>query len=125
MPISSIVVATAGIVMLLGVAPAAPTPLAPMMVDWQRYFALDWQATQKDGRSLVTGTVSSTSACGAKRIQLLIDGLDPNGQLVDQRVVWLGTDLPAGSHVYFEVPAVPRASNHRVSVFAFEVKKDC
>jgi hypothetical protein len=122
-----VVVVAAGILVLLGTTPApvASAPLAPLIVNWQRTFTVDSQVTQKDGRSLVTGTVLNTSTCGAQRIQLLIDALDPGGAFVDQRIVWLGVDLTPGSHAYFEVPAAQPAASHRVSVFAFESKKRC
>jgi hypothetical protein len=122
-----VVVVAAGILALLGAAPApvASAPLAPLVVNWQRSFTIDSEVIQRDGRSLVTGTVLNTSTCGAHRIQLLIDALDPGGNFVDQRVVWLGSDLTAGSHAYFEAPAAPPAASHRVSVFAFETKKRC
>jgi hypothetical protein len=121
-----IAVAAAGFA-LAGVAPGtlAAAPLAPRVVNWERYFTIDSQVTHKDGRALVTGTVLNTSTCGAQRIQLLIDALDPGGSFVDQRIVWLGTDLSAGSHAYFEAPAAPSATSHRVSVFAFEIKRRC
>jgi hypothetical protein len=105
--------------------PVAPASLSPLVVDWQRYFTINWQVTQKNGRSLVAGTVLNTSTCGAKRVQLLIDALNSSGGLIDQRVVWLGLDLNAGGHAYFEAPTTASAASHKVSVFAFEVKKDC
>jgi len=105
--------------------PVTAAPLAPLVVNWERSFAIDSQVIQKDGRPLVTGTVLNTSTCGAQRIQILIDALDAGGNFVDQRIVWLGTDLTPGSHAYFEAPAARTATSHRVSVFAFESKKRC
>ena len=112
---------------LLGVASVAlaatAAPLSPLIVGWEQYLTVDWHETNKDGRTLVTGTVRNTSGWAAKKIQLLVDGLDPNGQVVDQRVVWLGTDLPSGQRVYFETPGIERAVSHRVRVFAFDSGK--
>ena len=122
-----IVGVAAGIVALLSTTPAPVTsaPLAPLVVNWQRSFTIDSQVTQRDGRALVTGTLLNTSSCGAQRIQILIDALDAGGHFVDQRIVWLGTDLTPSSHAYFEAPAVQTAASHRVSVFAFESRKRC
>lgn len=122
-----IVAVTAATLGLLGstATPVAPARLAPLVADWERYFTIDWQSTRTDGRSLVTGTVLNTSNCSARRIQLLIDALNSGGGLVDQRVVWLGSDLTPGSHVYFEVPTAAPAARHQVSVFAFDMKKRC
>jgi hypothetical protein len=127
MRISPLVVVVFGMVTLLGATrvPVAPAPLAPLVVDWERNFTIDSQGAQRDGRPLVTGTVHNTSNCSAQRIQLLIDALNPDGGIVDQRVVWLGSDLTPGTHAYFEVPAVAPTASHRVSVFAFEAKKRC
>lgn len=102
---------------------ATAAPLSPLITDWEQYLTVDWQETKKDGRPLVTGTVRNTSDWGARRIQLLVDGLDLNGQVVNQRVVWLGTDLPPGSHVYFEAPGIEAAVSHRVRVFAYDLGK--
>ena len=129
MRVSLIRMASATIFALMGVAygyvAGEAALLAPLMTDWDQYLTVDWQATQKAGRTVVTGTVRSTSAWGAKRIQLLIDGLDPGGQVVTQRVEWLGSDLTPGSHAYFEVPVAEGASRYRVRVFAFDPIKRC
>jgi hypothetical protein len=124
---AGVVVVAAGIVASFGATRASVTsaPLAPLVVNWQRSFTIDSEVTQRDGRALVTGTVRNTSTCDAQRIQILIDALDAGGNFVDQRIVWLGTDLTPGSHVYFEAPAVQTAASHRVSVFAFESNKRC
>jgi hypothetical protein len=98
---------------------AVAQPLSPLVVDWEQYFRVESRAASRDGRSVVSGTLWNTAPWGAKRIQLLVEALDGNGQPVNQRVVWLGVDLTAGSHAYFEVP-VPAAASYRVRVFAFE-----
>ena len=47
--------------------------------------------------------------------------LDASGQIVAQRVEWLGgSDLPGFSTTYYEVPIRQQASRYRVSVFAFD-----
>ena len=66
-----------------------------------------------------SGAVRLLANWGAKRIQLLVDALDAGGQVVNQRVIWLGVDLAPGTHAAFEVP-MPVSSSYRVSVFAFD-----
>jgi hypothetical protein len=105
---------------LFGPIEAISAEISPLVTDGAQYLAVDWQETKKDGRTLVTGTVRNTSDWGAKRIQLLVEGLDASGQVVNQRVVCLGTDLPSGQHVYFEARAIEGAAGHRVRVFAFD-----
>jgi len=97
-----------------------PTLLQPLAVDWASYFAIDSQATPQDGRALVSGRVTNTTGWRARRIQLLVEGLDATERVVSQRVVWLGVDLPPGDHAYFEVPVTPTSASYRVQVFAFD-----
>jgi hypothetical protein len=118
-----VVVVVAGILgVFAGCArPAQPSHLLqPLAVDWASYFTVEWQATPQDGRALVSGKVTNTTGWGARRIQLLVEGVDPTGQVVSQRVVWLGVDLPSTSHAFFEVPVVPTSTSYRVQVFAFD-----
>jgi hypothetical protein len=101
-------------------APAA-VPLYPLVSGWEQWFRVDSQASIRDGNAVVSGTVWNTSDWSARRVQLLVEGLDASGKPVSQRVVWLGLDLPRGTHAYFEVP-MPASVSYRVSVFAFERK---
>ena len=108
--------------LVLGLATAsgqAAQLLFPLVGDWDQYFRVDAESTARDGRAIVSGRVWNVSSWRADRIQLLVEGLDANGQPVIQRVVWLGTDLSSGMHAVFEVP-VPTAASYRVSVFAFD-----
>jgi len=91
-------------------------PLSPLIVDWDRYFAVQSQPGVREGRTVAT--VRNTSLWNASNIQLLVEELDASGQPTSQRVVWLGSDLPAGGRADVDVPVSPAAS-HRVRVFAF------
>ena len=95
-------------------------PLSPLVVDWARYFSVDSRPVTRDGRSVAGGTVWNISDWGASRIQLLVEALDASGRAVDRRVIWLGSDLAAGSNAYFEAP-MPSSASYRVSVFAFNL----
>ena len=105
--------------MMITVSAGAAQLLAPLVVDWEQYFRVESQPANRGGRSMVTGTVWNTSTWGAKKIQLLVEALDGNGQVVNQRVAWLGSDLAPGTHASFDVP-MPAAASYRVSVFAFD-----
>jgi hypothetical protein len=105
--------------MLVMVGAGAAQPLSPLVVDWEQYFRVESRSVSRADGSVVTGTLWNTATWGAKRIQLLVESLDGNGQPVHQRVVWLGVDLTAGSHASFEVP-MPAAASYRVRVFAFD-----
>jgi hypothetical protein len=55
---------------------------------------------------------------------LLVDGLDAEGTVVEQRLVWLlPPDLTAGTRQYFLVPMRPAATRYRVSVYSFDGDK--
>jgi hypothetical protein len=107
------------LVLLAATLSVAAEPLRPLVVDWEQYFRVESRAVTRDGRVLVTGTLWNTTTWGARRIQLLVEGLDAGGQVVNQQVVWLGVNLNAGAHAYFEVP-MPVSPSYRVSVFAFD-----
>jgi len=93
--------------------------LQPLTVDWPQYFRIDSESSVRDGRAVVTGKVWNTTIWGAKRIRLLVDAVDAGGQVIDQRIIWLGVDLAPGTHAAFEVP-MPASPGYRVSVFAFD-----
>jgi hypothetical protein len=94
-------------------------PLAPLVVNWEDYFQLDWQVGERRGHSVLTGHVRSTQKYGARWMQLLVDRVDARGALIDQRLVWLPSEVTRGSQVYFEVRVEPAAS-YRVVVYAYE-----
>ena len=98
---------------------AVAQSLQPLVVDWQQYFRVESESSVQAGRSLVKGKVWNIAPWRATKIQLLVDAVDAGGQVVNQRVVWLGADLTAGTHASFEVP-MPASSAYRVSVFAFD-----
>jgi len=93
--------------------------LQPLVVDWPQYFRIESESSARDGRTVVKGNVWNTANWSTKRIQLLVDAVDAGGQVVNQKVIWLGVDLAPGTHAAFEVP-MPASSAYRVSVFAFE-----
>jgi hypothetical protein len=96
---------------LVTVAVGAAQPLTPLVVDWQQYFTVE----QRPGAA----TIWNTSGWNAQRIQLLIEALDGAGQPTTQQVVWLGSDLPAGTHADVDMPVSP--APYRVRVFAFNL----
>lgn len=107
--------------MLVTGGAGAAQPLAPLITEWDQYFSVHSRPVMRDGRSVGSGTIWNVSGWGARRIQLLVEALDDNGQAVNQRVIWLGVDLPAGAHAFFEAPLVSSGS-YRVRVFAFNLE---
>ena len=114
-----LIAATASAAIAQSLQPLIAQPLQPLVVDWEQYFRIDAESSTRGGRTVVTGTVWNTAPWGAKRIQLLVDALDEQGHVVNQRVTRLGIDLAAGTHAAFEVP-MPPAASYRVRIFAFD-----
>lgn len=101
-----------------GRAPAAEL-LAPLEVGWEQWFRIESDVATRDGKSVVSGRIWNTATWGAKRIRLLVDALDASGVPTNQRVIWLGVDLAAGTHAAFEVP-MPPAASYRVRIFSYD-----
>lgn len=99
---------------------ATAQTLTPLVLGWERFFTLTWEASQDRGQPIVSGYIKNDAGFGARRIQLLVEAIDASGRVTGQRVSWLGSSLTAGMRAYFETPAPPPAASYRVSVFAYE-----
>lgn len=107
-------------VMLLASSAMAAGPLTPLVIGWEQFFRLNWTVGERKGKPVVTGTIYNNWGFTAANVRLLVDELDANGQIVEQRIGWLGFTLTPGTTAPFEVPVVHATPNHRVSVFAFD-----
>jgi hypothetical protein len=107
--------------LLLAGAPVSGA-LAPLEVDWDQIFRLEWQVTERDGRALISGKIRNVSFYGVSRIQLLVDQIDAGGRAVAQRIAWLGSSLQPGESVFFDVPVPSRDDTYDVRVYAFDRK---
>jgi hypothetical protein len=116
------VLAITALVTVLAIATGAiAQSLTPLLPGWERYFTVSWEPFDRRGEPYLGGYIVSNYGVTAMRVQLLVDSLDSSGQIVGQRVEWLGGgNLPGFSRTYFEVPIRQRASSYRVSVFAFD-----
>jgi hypothetical protein len=99
---------------------ATAQSLTPHFVGWENYFSVTWETSERRGRRYLSGYLLNQYGATATRVQLLVDGLDTSGQVVAQRVEWLGNTAPGFSRTYFEVPLPGPASTYRVRVFAFD-----
>jgi hypothetical protein len=99
-----------------GLHPNATTTTA--IVGWERYLQIEMAQLQPSGR--VEGYVSSRYGTMLVNVQLLAQALDANGNVVGQKLAWLGTPVPPLQSVYFQVPGMPAAAQYRVSVWAFD-----
>jgi hypothetical protein len=94
--------------------------LQPHVYNWQHFFRLDWEVGEQKGKPLVWGHLVNAWSAPAGRVQLLIEGLDDGGRVVNQKVAWLGRTLEPGATTYFSEAAPGPAATYRVSVFAFD-----
>ena len=107
--------------MLASATRVAAQSLTPWFPEWERYFTVSWEPLDRRGQPYLSGYIVSSYGVTATRVQLLVDSLDSSGQIVAQRVEWLGGgNLPGFSRSYFEVPIRQQAPSYRVRVFAFD-----
>jgi len=99
---------------------AVPAAYTPLVHGWEQFFTITSAVSARRGQPWVDGYVRNNWGFWATRVQLLVDGLDASGNVVSQRVAWLGSQIPPGSRVYFETPAPTPATTYRVSVFAYD-----
>ena len=97
-----------------------PPRLTPLVVDGERYFALQWQAAEQKGTPHVQGVIGNRFGFGARKVRLLVDSLDPAGAVTDQTLVYLPFDLMPGSQYYFDTRVPAPAASYRVVVFQYE-----
>jgi hypothetical protein len=77
-------------------------------------FRLEWS---KDGRR-VNGYVHNPTSRYAAYMQLLVEGVDPAGNVVSQTKTWV-RDVPPNNRAFFEV-SVPDAPSYRVSILSYK-----
>lgn len=92
----------------------------PLVRGWEQFFRVTWEPFERWGRPSLGGYIVNDGGLTAMRAQLLVEALDPSGNVVKQTVQWVGSPIPPGARVYFEVPVPQSAPAYRVSVFAFD-----
>jgi hypothetical protein len=95
-----------------------PGNLQPLVVGWQQFFRVQWDATRYNGQALVDGYITNVWGFAALNVQLLVTGYDATGRQVGQVVAWGPSEIDFGARVYFNVP-VPTAATYDVAIFAW------
>jgi hypothetical protein len=104
-----------------GAASGAGTLLTPLVAGWEKYFKIESELVEVYGRPIIRGYVLNDWGFVARRIQLLFESLDDNGNVLAQRVDWLTPSvLTPGTRAYFEAVAPAFSLRYRVSVYAFD-----
>jgi hypothetical protein len=106
---------------LAGCVAAGPQgPLEPLVVGAEQHLALDWRAEPRDAANVVVwGYAVNQSPYTFDRLRLLVEALGPDGQLVNQRLIWAPGLLGSWGRTYFEAP-MPPAPAYRVRVFSYD-----
>jgi hypothetical protein len=99
-----------------GTAASSITTTAP---GWDRYFTVTWETAEHRGRPILRGEVMNQFSMAADRVQLLVESLDPGGQVISQRVVWLGRPIVPFGRSYFETSVPDKTASYRVGIYAF------
>lgn len=94
--------------------------LTPLVVDGERYFQVEWQAADTNGRPTVWGRIRNEYGFTARKVRLLVDSLDAAGAVTAQTITYVPFDLTPGTGAYFEARFPARAANYRVTVFQWE-----
>jgi len=85
-----------------------------------RYFRIEFQATPRPPRSVISGYVyNQNPGLSAERMQLAIEGLDASGNVIGTSTTWVLGGVPPGNRGYFTTQVAPAAS-YRVQVQSFE-----
>jgi hypothetical protein len=94
--------------------------LSPLVVDGERYFRLEWQAADTNGRPTVQGRIRNEYGFTAHKVRVLIDSLDAAGAVTAQTIAYVPFDITPGTGAYFEARVPARAASYRVAVFQWD-----
>jgi hypothetical protein len=84
-------------------------------------FRVSWEPRTTGVIPTIQGHVRNDSAVWVTDVRLRVEGLDPDGRPVGERVAWaLGDIVPAGDST-FVVESVPGAVSYRIAVVSFTV----
>jgi hypothetical protein len=100
-------------------APAPRGPVEPLVVGAERYLTIQWQVEPRGQTAVVWGYAYNQSPYTFDRVQLLVEGVGPDGQILSQRIVWAVGVLGGWGRNYFEAPMAP-APIYRVRVFSYD-----
>jgi hypothetical protein len=108
-------------VIALATGTQAAALLSPLVVNGERYFTVEWQAADANGRPTVYGRVRNEYGFPAHKMRLLIDSLDASGAVTAQTFAYVPFDVTPGTGAYFEARVPVRAASYRVSIFQWEL----
>ena len=102
-----------------GVAPSASVNTA--VQGWEHYFRLEWTPRPTANGTVIDGYVHNTYGSSMSNVRLLAQALDPQNNLLGQRIEWVPGIVPNFNRSYFQIAGLPAADHYRVSVWSFDV----
>ena len=106
---------------LAAAALAVMTLLALGCAGRPRAFTLDWEVSDQSGGPAVNGRIYNPYPLPARRIKLLVEGLDESGAVVNRTLGVIESIVRSGESLPFSVP-VPSAPQYRVSVLSWDLQ---
>ena len=82
-------------------------------------FRLEWETTQRNGRTVVSGYVHNEHEMRAENVRLLVEGLDAGNTPVTKKITYVTGTIPNRDRAYFEA-TVPAAASYRVTIESFD-----
>jgi hypothetical protein len=93
--------------------------LQPLVAGAEQHLAVDWRPEPRADGAIVWGYVTNHSPYTFDQVRVLVEALEPTGQILDQRVVWAPGLLGSWGRNYFEAPMIA-AHSYRVRVFSYD-----
>ena len=82
-------------------------------------FRLEWEATQRAGRTVVSGYVHNDHEMRAENVRLVVEGLDASNTPITKKTAYVTGTIPNRDRAYFEA-TVPAAASYRVTIESFD-----
>ena len=101
-----------------GVVPSGSTTTA--IQGWEHYFRLDWAPHTTPSGQEIDGYIYNNYGAAAANVQILAQGLDPAGNVMNQKLAWVPGQVPPLNRAFFKVAGLAPAERYRVSVWAFD-----
>jgi hypothetical protein len=90
----------------------------------ENWFKLEWEVSPDAGQTnRVDGYVYNNYGRPAAFMRLLVQSFDGADNLIDQRLLWVGSPVPPLSNSYFSARRLPAADHYRVSVWSYTIQE--
>jgi hypothetical protein len=114
-----VIATTAVVAAAAGLSPSASVTTA--VQGWEQWLRLEWSVETRGSGQEIDGYVYNKHGSPLYGVQVLGQGLDGAGNVVQQKIAWVPGTVPPLQRAYFRIPEMPPAERYRVSVWAFNV----